>query len=180
MALIRKINPVALDREIDFFQAYLWPKLGFDVVDGTTWESLHRIYLNAMDGRLIPEAYETDGEYSEVFYNDNFSVTSYFIVPERRTVTAEGITEADVSLVFTVDLKQLYPNITHRADEEFNNAVQFAAEKYSDYDSFKFSGLETTIDLVFREFIKDKIEFDDMSNQYVVRFNFKVLYTPEC
>ncbi len=174
MALIRKTNPVALDKQIDFFQTDMFTELGF-----ADWESLHRVYLNPMGRGRIPEAFEADGEYREVFYNDNFNATSFFLASETRTVD-DGLTETEVAWIFAVDLVKLYPLITtHRADEEFNSAVQNASKNLG-WDDFELIGVENGIDNVYREFIKDQITFDDMSNQYVVRFNYTVKYTPKC
>lgn len=176
MALIQKINPVALDKEIDCFQVYLFNKLGF-----TDWESYHRAYTNPKGRGNIPEVFDVDGEYREVFYNDNFSLTSFFLASPVRTPNDTGVTEVTVSIIFSANLVDLYPTITgHRADEELKNSIQFASEIYSGADTFTFIGIEETIDNVYREFIKDNIEFEDMSDQHCVRFNYRVKYTPDC
>lgn len=175
MALIQKPSPVALDKQIDYFQAAMFTAIGF-----SDWESLHRVYLNPKGRGLIPEAFETDGEYKEVFYNDNFNVSSFFLASEIRTFDG-GYTGVDVAWIFACDLEELYPLITtHRADEEFANKVQLESENYSDSDMFAFTGVESGIETVYREFIKDQITFDDMSNQHVRRFNFRVKYSPDC
>jgi hypothetical protein len=175
MALIQKPSPVALDKQIDYFQSDMFTALGF-----SDWESLHRVYLNPKGSGRVPEAFETEGEYREVFYNDNFAVTSFFLAAETRTVL-DGLTEVEVAWIFAVNLEELYPLITtHRADEEFNNAVQLASEQYSGGDTFEIIRVENGIENVYREFIKDQITFDDMSNQYVVRFNYTVRYDQDC
>ena len=74
MSLIQKTNPVGLDKIIDGFQAYMYNRLTF-----TNWEMLPRVYANEdVGGGLIPEYYDSEKEYYEVFYDDDFSLTSFF------------------------------------------------------------------------------------------------------
>ena len=106
-------------------------------------------------------------------------MSSFFLASEVRT--SDGYyTATDVAWIFAADLTKLYPTTTHRADEEFSNKIEFNARKYSSYDMFKFNGSESGVTNVYREFIKDQITFDDMSNQHVRRFNFRVKYSPDC
>jgi hypothetical protein len=176
MALVLKTNPVALDKQINYFQAYLYAKLGF-----SEWESLHRVYQNPKGNGFIPEAFETNGEYREVFYNDNFSLTSFFIDDPIRPPNNEGVIEATVSMILAANLDDLYPSITdHRPDEKLLNAIQFASESYSGYDTFKLTRIVKTVPLVYSEFLKDQISFDDMGNQFVLRAFYTVQYTPDC
>lgn len=177
MALIRKTNPVALDTQIDFFQTDMFAALGF-----TDWESFHRVYGVPVENGtgIIPEPFEVDGEYKgDSFYNDNVIVSSFFYATDIRTVT-DGLTEVEVAWIFNVDLKKLFPSIDHRADEEFSNAVQLASEGFSGWDDFKLIGVESGIENVYREFNKDQIKFDNMSEEHARRFNYTVKYTPDC
>lgn len=176
MALILKPSPVALDTQINFFQSDMFTALGF-----TDWDSHHRVYGVPHGTGIIPEPFLVDGEYSgDVFFNDSVNVSSFFYASPIRNVV-DGLTEVEVAWIFAMDLEKLFPLITtHRADEEFSNAVQFASEGFSGWDEFELIGVEEGIENVFREFVKDQITFDDMSNQHVRRFNYMVKYTPDC
>ena len=175
MALIRKTNPVALDKQIDLFQNDMWTALGF-----SDWESFHRVYGVPHGNGLIPEPFLVDGEYNgDVFHNDNVTITSFFYASDSRTVE-DGLTSVEVAWIFSMNLEELYPLITlHRADEEFNNAVQNALI-VSGWDEFELIRIDNGVDNVYREFITDQIKFTDMSEMNVVRFDFTVQYTPDC
>ncbi len=175
MALIQKTSPTGIDTPIDDFQVYLYGALAF-----MDWDCYHRVYFNPGVNGLVAERYESNGEYDETFYNDDFALTSFFLVAPNRTINEDGIEEADVSLIMQADLPVLYPSVTHRADEELNQAVRLASRSFWGTEDFTLEGIETTINNVYREFDKSKLRLDDMSNQYVVRFNYKVRYTPKC
>ena len=118
MSLIQKTNPVGLDKIIDGFQAYMYNKLAF-----TDWEMLPRVYANEdVGGGLIPEYYDSEKEYYEVFYDDDFSLTSFFFRYTPIEVV-NGYYECNVALIFQADLIELFPSIVHRADEEFNSRI---------------------------------------------------------
>lgn len=177
MALIQKTNPRGIDIKIDSFQAHLDSALSF-----TEWDSYHRVYTNPNEGSnlLVPERYDAAGEYQEVFYNDNFDITTWFFVANERPVAPDGYITATVSLIVQANLDKLYPAIAHRADEELNNSFEIASRSFPGRTEFVLESIWTTIDRVYTEFDKAQILLDDMSKQYVVRFNYKVSYTPDC
>lgn len=179
MAINQKISPVGIDKPIDSFQSYLFSNISIaGMVNADNWESYPRIYLNpAVNGRK-PEYYILDKEYKSVLYDDNFLLTSYFVVGEDRPLD-DGIYTVDVSLILQADIQSLFPSITHRADEELIRVFQLASKHY-DRDTFYITGVETGIENVYREFDTTQITFDDMSEQFVVRFNYEVTYEPKC
>lgn len=175
MALVVKTSPVGVDVLIGDFQKYLFNSLGF-----ANWDSYHRVYINPSERGLIPERYEGNNEYNEVFYNDNFDITTWFFVASERPITDGGLVEVTVSMIVQADIQKLYPLVDHRADEELNNAIQLASESYVKSSVFELETVKTTIDKVYQEFDKSQINFEDMSNQYVARFEYKARYTPDC
>lgn len=176
MANILKTNPVGLDDLINDFQVFIYDKLGLP-----NWESYPRVYLNPNARGRLPEKYETNGEYKEVLYSDKFNMTSFFLADEKRDIIeGSDIMEVDVALIVQADLIKLFPAITHRADEELNNMFYNQSNQYFGNRAFRLKGIENGVDNVYKEFDRSRLKLEDMSNQYLVRFNYRVRYTPQC
>lgn len=180
MALVLKTAPVDIDIVINAHQNYLFGKvLTDDMVNSTDWESYPRVYQNPWKKGKTPELYLGNGEYREVFYDDRYKMTSFYIVSNNRPIV-NGIVETEVSLIVQADIEKLFTSVSHRADEELNNLFGVASEDYFSADQFRLDGIVTGVENVYREFITDDVKLDDMSNQYVVRFDYTVRYEPSC
>ena len=181
MAKQQRISPQGVDKPIIAFQDYLYSRLKIGGVALTSWESYDRVYKTPSKGGLIPELFtgDQDVDYEEVFYNDTFEMTSYFVASDDVD-SSEGDAIQDVSLIVQANIKALYSAIAHRADEELRVLFMSLSENYPMGDTFTFNGVEMGIDNVYREFEKEQIKWDDMSRQHVFRLNFTVRYTPEC
>lgn len=175
MALNQKILPVGIDRAIDEFQSFIYSGVGF-----ANWECYPRIYMNPTAKGRFPEYYVSNGEYKEVLYDDKFKVTSFFLVSESRPINDDGIVEVEVALIVQADLKKLFPLIPHRADEELNILFHNQSNDYVNNRDFRLISVENGIKKVYAEFDQSLSKFDDMSNQYLARFNYRVRYVPEC
>ena len=107
-------NPKAIDFAIQKIQTYLFENLkwgNFDVYG--------RVYKNPTEQKGITlEAYIGNNEYKDVFTNDYKNATVFFIDDDIHN-SKEGILFSNkIKIVFMVNLKKAYPNITHRADME--------------------------------------------------------------
>lgn len=176
MSLILKTNAVGIDAEIDRLQNRLFDLLSDDIVN---WDCNHRIYEIPKDGKMTPHRYKSNDEYDEVFMNDNFACTSFFMVGSESDVS-DGNPRFDVSIIFQTLLNKVFPDIVHRADEEMKSLVYNAINKTVYRD--QLVKITTGIDGVYREFDKSQIELNDMSKYHVMRFDFKNIgYSPlEC
>ena len=179
MAKNQRINAVGVDKAISNFQDYLYSRVKIDGVAVADWESYDRVYKTPYKGGLIPEFFTGGVDYKEVFYNDNFSLTSFFVADDDVD-TDEGDAIQDVSLIVQANIDTLYPNIAHRADEELRNLFMSLSQSYYNADVFAFDSVEMGIDNVYREFVKNDIRLEDMSKKHVFRLNFTVKYTPKC
>ena len=177
MSLVQKTDPIGLDVLIDNFQSFLFTALSPVF---TAWESYPRVYINPRNDKRIPEYAKDKNDYKEVFYDDNFSITSFFVANETREINDGEIAEVDVALILQADIAKLFPLITHRADEELNNQVYAQSLNYVNSRQFKLISIENGVENVYREFDTSNVKLDDMSNQYVVRFNYRALYDPDC
>lgn len=186
---MRKISPVGVDVPIDKFQAYLSTQIVFPNISVSEWYP--SIYVNPFDQgktRKSPNArqpehfvFDSDNEYKEVFNDDKIDLLSFFLVDPFASFNNETkrFTQR-VSMIFMVNLQQLYPGIAHRADEEFHMNVYNMWKVWNSRHDFNFVGYETRTENVFREFEREKIMFEDMHPRHCVRFNFDVTYEPSC
>tara|TARA_R110002124_G_scaffold283449_2_gene459505 strand:- start:25386 stop:25901 length:516 start_codon:yes stop_codon:yes gene_type:complete len=168
MAVIRKASPVGIDSNIDKLQDYLYNKLAW-----SNYESYHRAYKNQKDNTLIPEVYTSNGNYEEVYFNDNYSATSFFLVDDNRSVEDISLT-TNVSIIFQVKLDKLFPSVSHRADEEVVNQITKLINLNS--KGFDLTGITQGIDNVYSGLNLDLPTNTDMSNFFVVKFDMNLQY----
>ena len=179
MAKNQRINPVGIDKPINNFLDYLYSRVKIEGVLVTDWEAYDRVYKTQKNGGLVPEYFTGGVDYKEVFYDDRFSMTSFFVADD--TIETEGGDAIqEVSLIVQANLSDLYPSIAHRADEEIRNLFMFLSQNYYNADLFTFNNVETGIANVYREFVQRDIKLDDMSKKHDFRLNYTVKYTPEC
>lgn len=176
MGLIHRGNPRGIDIIIDRLQRDLFIELS----NRFCWKgytSYDRVYRNRKEKDTLPEYYIGDGDYKEVLFNDRKTVTSFFLSDEKRTYDAKNLTFTQgISIVFQANLKELFPNIVHRADEELIDNV-IRAIKNKGWD-MQFVEVITGVEKVYEslKLSNEKRFFDDMSSFNLARFNFKVNY----
>ena len=181
MAINRKTSPTGVDKPVDTLQVAIYNGL----VDTRGWldyESYHRAYKNDKHGLLLPEVFEKNNDYQLVVMNDNFNVTSFFLVDDVRTINDGGLTEVTISIIFQANLKKLFPAApdTQRFDEELINDVSSVLDRLG--GQFTVTEIATTIDDVYAGFDTDKLKErgDDMEKFNVVRFNIATNYSANC
>lgn len=174
--LVLKQNPAGIDDVIDTLQQYLWNE--FPCFE--SWDSYPRAYRNPArfnDRGFIPECYDENGEYIEVFHNDNVSMTTFFVAESDREIDNRLATQR-LSLIVQCNLKDLFPDISHRADEELINLFWRKIEYFKSVVTL--ISIETQIDNVYREFSRNGVKFDDMGDLFVCRFNMTAEFTSSC
>lgn len=172
MALIQKVNPRGIDVAIDKLQNYLFVEL-----NNADYQSYPRAYKNTKnDGTVIPENYISENEYQEVFMDDNFPLSSFWLVDDNSTI--DELVTTNISVIFQARLDELYPSITHRADEEFVNTIYNIL--YNNPYNHDLTGIVRGIENVYAEFDTSQVTWDDMSEYFVVRFDLEVIYDYLC
>ena len=183
MALVLKINPVGIDIVIDKIQQRTFANLTAPGIGWTDYESYHRAYKNPREkNSVIPEVYTSNGDYTEVLFDDNFNVTSFFLVNDKRTLSKEFSWEQDISIIYQAKLNKIYPNTPHRADEEMHVDIINSIRNAHFEDNMK--SITTGINNVYSELkiqdrIKECVRLDDMSFFHVVKVDLTVFYTCE-
>lgn len=148
---------------------------------GKAWVSYGRAYKNEAEDGYLPEVYVGNGEYKDAFYDDNHTVISFFGVDASRPYNA-GFS-ADVYLILSMNIVDLKPSITHRADEEIHNDVSECLDKPR--HGFTMTGLITGMYDIFDEYRMYRphlmrntksIKFRDMHPLHIFRVNMSLLY----
>ena len=185
--IVAKVNPVGIDIEIDEIQISLYNELSWSSAIND-YEVYHRAYKNNREDGVVPEVFTNNNDYQEVLMDDKFSATSFFLTPDTINWNDEGKLSADVSLIFQVNLKELYPSILHRADEEAHVEVINVLENSYNVDSIR--GITTGISNVYEDLRKkfgkstllanEQSQYDDMEPFHVFKVDFNVLYSNKC
>lgn len=173
--LIQKTNPAGIDSIVDFIQVKLDANA---VISGVAYDNLPRAYKNPAKNEtgFIPELYIGNGNYTETLMNDKVILTSFFIAPDSRNFTQEIV--GDLSLIVQCsNLGTVFPNIAHRADEEL---IHLFLNVLLPIKAVQILNIETSIDVVFREFERRQIKFVDMGRFFVFRINMNTHYAVEC
>ena len=173
MALIQKNNPINEDVVIAKIQTELYNNL---IAKGVaSYESYERVYV--VNG--VPELYLGNGNYKEVFFDDRFNLTSFFLLGNTKEIDNIGTATIDLAIIFQANLVQLYSNIVHRADAEFHADITDSLNQIP--IDFEFISIVTGFDNVYSGLtIENKQYLDDMSRFHLVRFNLKINYLETC
>jgi Concanavalin A-like lectin/glucanases superfamily len=177
MTLILKNSPVGVDRAINTIQNALYTAL---VTNGTwnNYESYPRAYRNESESGIVPELFTGDGnDYVDVYMDDQFTVTSFFLVDDETEISDDMFT-SDISVIFQVNLNKLYTTAVHRFDEEFRNQI---VNVFKGLDgSFSFNSVTTSIDGVYAGLDTEKVRLTDTHPCHVVRFELSANYEHAC
>lgn len=147
-------------------------------ISEAAYRSYGRCYRNDSDKGYIPEMY-VDGskkDYIDLMLDDTFAVTSFF-GSENARADAGGYMVADVHLIFAVNLETLYPDTSHRADEEVRNDV---VKLFQFNKEMPLTSIVWGMEKVFTEYTawKKDIRYRDLQKFHFFRLNFTLKYLP--
>lgn len=163
-------NPIGIDAAISILQKSLKKKLGWDNVE--IYGRVHKI----RDGKsIIPQAYVGNGEYKKDVLTSELNKNKVFFVPTGTTKTLPGgQMETTVKTVFIVDLSVIFPEVTHRADQE---AIHHVNEIIGGVGLFKnIVEIQTDVKDVLKEFDWKVGEILDIHPRKIFSINSKVKY----
>lgn len=173
-----KTKAVGLDIPIQSMQNFLYVQLKkkWGLVDNDI-KAYGRIYRNQSTQGYIPEAYMGNGEYADTFFDDLVKMNYCFFAGEHQTYN-KGLS-VPVSIIFCVNVPQVKPGYAWRADEEIRLDVENLL--HSPRNGFMFTGVETGIGNVFKEFTswnnKRGIPFTDTHPFHCFRINLLADYS---
>jgi hypothetical protein len=127
---------------------------------------------------VVPEAYIgtgiNKGEYSEVLINDNVAASIGFIVQERTTTPYRA---ANIDVVFTIQIPNIYPNDTERHQEKAMLEAEKIIESWGGVAEVQ--DLKEGVEEVFSGFDTQRIKHRDMHPWHVFALNIDVQYTDD-
>lgn len=175
--IVLKPSPVGVDVMVNVIQNALYKA---KVTNGawTNYKSYHRAYKNETSEGIRPEVFTGSGnEYRDVFNNDDFTATSFFLISDETEIS-DGMYTADISIIFQVNLDLLYPSSVLRFDEEFKNEIDGVLKKLD--GRFSFDKTIDSIDGVYAGLDTSKVNWDNMDKFHVVRFELTANYQHQC
>tara|TARA_R110000765_G_scaffold67450_2_gene130283 strand:+ start:772 stop:1380 length:609 start_codon:yes stop_codon:yes gene_type:complete len=179
MGLVTKIKPIGVDLKINSINKSLYSHL----INESKWinyEAYHRVYANETEKGIVPEAYTEQSidsnDYKEVFLNDNFS-SSFFTLDDNIDLRDRNSSQ-NISIYFQLNVKELYPNVTHRADEEARNDVIVALKKNPHVN--KVLGVVKGMRNVYEGFDTSQIKWTDMNPFHVFRVDITTNVNYSC
>lgn len=170
--IITRPNLTGIDKAINRLQALIENNL--------TWNDANiygRIYRNKVNDKFVPEVWVSGNEYSQVFVDDNHAGLVGFYVKETRTISS-GIMEADIDIIFTVDVTKIYDSQL-REDEkallEVGQILVNAATKGFTLDDS--NNVKINNEKVFADFDRESIAYRDMQPFFNFSFSGKLKYS---
>lgn len=176
MARVIKDSPTGIDKPIDKVQKLLNDDL--TIKGWTNFEGYHRVYNNETEEGIRPERYKRNGEYEDVFTNDDFDATFFFVVPDVSVVVNGSLITTEVGIIFQINLDKIFPDSPHRADAEAQNQIVTILRKLG--GNFSLVNIVRRIGDVYAEFDTTKVKWADIHKGHVVRFNVNMNYTDDC
>lgn len=169
--LYNRTNPTGVDVPIQKAQKLLHSRLSSLYCKDI--KAYGRAYLKKSGDNLYPEVYVDGIDYKNVLGLDDNRF--FFVQSNVANKVNNTWYETDVSIYFIVNLKELKPLVSHRADEEVHNDIDFILSKTDFYDI----SLEMGIDNFLKDFnIPDNDNFNtaDVEPNHVFKFNCSVRY----
>lgn len=113
-----KENPRGVDTAINMLQSKLYTKLGISNING-----FGRVYPVENSGKTVPAHFYKGEDYLETLLDDAVDC-QFFFVEDGETEVVNSLNFTPVSIIFLLNLKNLKPEIKHRADEECKIEIQ--------------------------------------------------------
>jgi hypothetical protein len=148
-------NPKGIDKEVQKIQTDIFNKIGWENID-----VFGRVHRNPSKGKgLVPEAYKGSNEYQDIYTNDHRNATICFLDDSSHKADGFGYYKAEVKVIFSVNLKKINPNASHRNDVDAQIEALKIIERHK---IFKVTGIEKGIDTIFKGFDVTEIKLTDM------------------
>ncbi len=175
--IVLKIAPVGVDVAVNTIQAAIYKAR----VTNGNWDgykSYHRAYRNETSKGVRPEVFiGKENEYRDVFMDDDFTVTSFFLTAPSTPVN-DGMHTSDISIIFQVNLEKLYIEAPERFDEEFKSEIVNVLTGLG--GQFDYVDTLTDLDDVYAGLDTSEVQWDNMQKFHVVRFELTANYMHSC
>jgi hypothetical protein len=167
--------PKGIDTKLLIVQNVLAEKLGFTNVDFYG----RALKILAKDGKsFMPEFYAQWPKRKEVYYDGkNAPGGNVFFIVEDVESIKKGWTEANVKVVFMLNLEKIYSNLTYWPDAEIQEKCYSLIKKQGTID---INGIEKGIEKVFQGFNTSGIKLNGMQPYHCFSINGIIKYQFNC
>jgi hypothetical protein len=164
-----------IDRPINVllnsFNQRLWPAVDKKKFYG-------RVFRNNKKGVVIPEVLiEGTKEYEEVMFDSGLNALCFFDAVGNVNNLSEVPTQ-EVRVVFSVNLKAIYPLLDHRATEEAHKDVIAQIKRFG-VTSYQLDRIETGLN-AYGDLSTDKLKSYNMQPFYAFAIVMNVPFSYEC
>ena len=180
-------NAISLDTVINDINTRVFNSLKWTESRGINYHAFNQADKNPRDssGDIIPETFykrdiDTNGEYTEAFFDDSVDASSFFVVPDEINSLDNGyVYNTTIDMIFQVDLDVVAANVpNHRAKEEIiNKAIQGVRASQYHWNDISIS---KTVPVVYSDFSTTGIEFTSMNNFFCFKLGIDVTYGYSC
>ena len=169
--LYTKTLATGIDVEIQKAQRLLHDKL--NVLWNTDISGYGRAYLLKRSKQVIPEVFVDGKDYKDVLSLDDNRF--FFVQSNSSDRVSNKRYESDIDVYFILNLKDVKPNVTHRADEEVHKDVDYVLNQ----SNLEIKSLEIGVDNVIKDFkIEERDNFNksDFEPYHIFKFMCTVMY----
>lgn len=159
-------KPLGIDTKIDIIQKSIFKTIGENV------DVYGRVYRNPNKSGVTAEVYVSGLEYKDVFTNDMKSGSVFFIDSETHKFLGGNDFEAEIKIVFMLDLKK-FSGVDLRNDSEVQTKAVLELKKHR---FFTIDKIEKGIPTVFKGFDTSTIKINDMQPYHVFAVVGKLKY----
>lgn len=165
-----------IDSKIKLIQNALFTAIGFANVD---FYGLCLKSLNKDSKTIIPEFYYDFPKKREIYYDGKTAPGGnvFFIDGNKHKEIKGSVFQADVKIVFMLNLEKLYPEKNYRASSEVQEHCIKLVKKIGCFGDLV---IEKGIDNVLSEFDTSKIKLNDMQPYHIFSINGTLNYSFNC
>lgn len=169
--LYTKTEAIGIDVPIQKVQRLLYDKLS--LLWGVNISAYGRAYLLKRKDNVLPEVFVSGKDYKDVLSLDDNRF--FFVQSESAKKINSTRYETDIDIYFILNLKEVKSDISHRADEEVHNDVNYILNQTElDIDS-----IEVGLDNVIKDFKinnRDNFNFSDFEPYHIFKVKCSVKY----
>ena len=167
---------IGIDAKIQIIQNQLSSQLTWQGVD--YYGRVQKTLSKDLQG-IIPEVYISKTERKNVFFDDrNAPGGNVFFIDNDEHTTRDGVLyQANIKIVFMLNLSKVIVNNTFRADSE---AQETALKLINRIKAIKITSIEKGLDNVLSEFQTKGIEKIDMNPYHIFSVNGNLSYVFNC
>ena len=168
MTVHSKLNPIGIDKNILKFQNKI------NAIGWTNIDVYGRLYIEEVNGQKIAKSHVGNGEYKEVFNDDQKTAVFGFFIGENRT--GLNMIKVPVELVCSCNLDSIYTT-SERNDEEALLEVLKIVKKLTLLDHER--EIKTGFENVFSRISTERLKWRDGHPWFTFSILFDIVYKNE-